>query len=524
MAISGTEMRDRLLAKLAQPRPAETWMQVLASSGNRELLGLIGRDKPESIGALADLAGRAQPNVSRALTSLVSAKLVDTRSDGRRTIPSLTALGVEKAREYNMLDDTAATAIHIDEDRLIATVVQDVPGRDEQEQDSVLGLFELSVWERAESQASAAIIKTDLNELAQRVLTDWWRMLYRRDSFWRLGEAILQSKLSDRPVMVHIGSNGRAANFTLRDRNGEAVPLARNGTEPIPRFENALLEAFIRPVVGSLRAAGRVDRPLQSMLARLMESREDPDETAFCRVAGALGISPYELADNFSDDILKVVSTFPDEDARLDFASSLAVNELRDQSDWLDREIARHAASNELGALDRLRAGCVPAKGNAPLIPWRFGRDCARLTRKELGLAADRGVCGVVDVATLFGAEAFELSGMAPGALRGFQTMRNDEPVVFVEDEGSIPTAFTLCRAVGDYLAHGSPTSCVADLYTQRQAVGRAFAAEFLAPGEGVVRMAEDEGQSFSRIARHFGVAPEVVHRQAYNYSRALHH
>lgn len=514
-------MRDRLLAKLAQPRPVETWIQVLASSGNRDLLGLIGREKPQSIGALADLASRAQPNVSRALTALVCAGLIEMRSDGRRTIPSLTASGFEKAREYKLLDHIGGSTLQVDEDRLIATVIENSPGVDEQKRDIVSGLFELSIWERAANQASAAIIRADLNALALRVLTDWWRILYRRDSFWRLGEAVLQSKLSDRPVTIHIGSNGRAAEFTLRDGNGEAVWLARNGTESIPRLENALLEAFLRPVASSLRAGGRVDQLLHSKLARLIESREDPDETAFCRVAGALDISPYELPDNDAHDIRKVVSTFPDEDARLDFASSLAVDELREQSDWLDREFARHAASNELGALDRLRAGYVPPRGSVPLIPWRLGRDCARVVRKELGLAADHGVRGVADVATLFGADAFELSGVAPGALRGFQTMRHDEPVIFVEDEGSITTAFTLCRAIGDYVAHGSPTSCVADLYTERQAVGRAFAAEFLAPGEGVVRMAEEEGLSIGKIARHFGVAPEVVHRQYGNYSRA---
>lgn len=521
MSVSIGDMRNRLLAKLAEPRPVETWVEVLASAGNRELLGLIGSEEPQSIGALADFAHRAQPNVSRALSSLVSAGLVETRGDGRRTIPRLTTLGYEKARDYNLLDLGAAPEVHVDEDHIVATVIEDVSNDDAQGPDLVPGLFELSVWERASNRASAAVIRTDLNELAQRVLTDWWRMLYRRNSFWRLGDAVLQGKLSDRRVTVHIGSNGRAAEFSLRDGNGEAVLLAGNG-EPIPRFENALLEAFVRPVAANLRVAGRVDRPLHSMLARLMESRADVDETGFCRVAGALDISPYELSDDVARDVRKVVFTFADEDARLDFASSLAVDELREQSDWLDREIARHADSNGLGALDRLRARCVPTRGSAPLLPWRLGRDCARMVRKEFGFGADRGVRGFAEVATLFGADGFEVSEVAPGALRGFQTMRRDEPVVFVEDEGSIPTAFTLCRAIGDYVAHGSPASCVADIYTERQAVGRAFAAEFLAPGEGVVRMAEEEGQSIGRIARHFGVAPEVVHRQYDNYSRAL--
>lgn len=521
MTISGTEMRDRLLARLAQPRPVETWVEVLASPGNRKLLGLIARERPQSIGALSDLAGRAQPNVSRSLTALVNSGLVETRIEGRRTVPVLTTLGLEKAREYGLLEAPTPSTLHVDQDRVIATIIKSSSTARKVESESVTGLFELSVWERSSRQPSAAILKSDLNALALRVVADWWRMLYRRDSLWRLGEATLQSAQLDRRIVVLIGSNGRDAELTLREEGGNAVPLARNGAEPIARFENALLDGFLHPVAAHLRLTGRVDRPLHSLLARLMESREDDQEAEFCRVAGALDLSPYDLPDSVSAEIRRVIETFIDEDARLDFASSLAVDELREQSEWLERQVNLHSDTNGFSVLDQLRKSCTPIGSGTPFVPWRLGRDCARLVRKALNLAPDHGVRGVAEVAKLFGADRFALSEMAPGALRGFQVTKDEEQVVLVEDEGSIATAFTLCRAIGDYVAHGSSTAVVADLYTQRQAVGRAFAAEFLAPGEGVVSMAEDEGQPTGRIARHYGVAPEVVHHQYANHSRA---
>jgi predicted transcriptional regulator len=49
---------------------------------NRRLMGLIFHHKPDSIGSLSKLAGKAQPNVSRALASLEEAgmvKIVGTR-------------------------------------------------------------------------------------------------------------------------------------------------------------------------------------------------------------------------------------------------------------------------------------------------------------------------------------------------------------------------------------------------------------------------------------------------------------
>lgn len=48
----------------------------LLTSENLRLLSLIHHHKPDGVGALCQLSGRAQPNVSRALASLVKVKLV----------------------------------------------------------------------------------------------------------------------------------------------------------------------------------------------------------------------------------------------------------------------------------------------------------------------------------------------------------------------------------------------------------------------------------------------------------------
>jgi hypothetical protein len=42
-----------------------------------------------------------------------------------------------------------------------------------------------------------------------------------------------------------------------------------------------------------------------------------------------------------------------------------------------------------------------------------------------------------------------------------------------------------MARAIGDYLVFGSREASIVDIYSDRQAVGRAFAAEFMAPAEG---------------------------------------
>ena len=54
----------------------------LLTPDNRKLLALIDKHKPESVAALAHLAHRAEPNVSRTLNKLVASGFVQLR-DGK---------------------------------------------------------------------------------------------------------------------------------------------------------------------------------------------------------------------------------------------------------------------------------------------------------------------------------------------------------------------------------------------------------------------------------------------------------
>jgi hypothetical protein len=167
--------------------------------------------------------------------------------------------------------------------------------------------------------------------------------------------------------------------------------------------------------------------------------------------------------------------------------------------------------------LVKLREICASRLSNTTR-PYRQGYALARIARDHLGLNADVPIDGVTGIAKHLGAEnGLELSGDAPGMLRAFQSFAGDVPTFIVEDEGTRPSAFTLARSVGDFLAFGSRASCVAGIYTDRQAVGRAFAAEFLAPRSAVEKLIEQEDQSAFQIANYFGVSPAVVERQYQN-------
>jgi predicted transcriptional regulator len=59
----------------------------LLTPENRHLMALIRDHKPASVGELAKLSGRAQPNVTRTLAKLQAAGFVTMTSDGRRKMP-----------------------------------------------------------------------------------------------------------------------------------------------------------------------------------------------------------------------------------------------------------------------------------------------------------------------------------------------------------------------------------------------------------------------------------------------------
>ena len=63
----------------------ESFAKVLSGS-NRELLALIAREKPDSLTALAELAGRSKSNLSRTLKTMSMYGLVELKAGERRTL------------------------------------------------------------------------------------------------------------------------------------------------------------------------------------------------------------------------------------------------------------------------------------------------------------------------------------------------------------------------------------------------------------------------------------------------------
>jgi hypothetical protein len=212
---------------------------------------------------------------------------------------------------------------------------------------------------------------------------------------------------------------------------------------------------------------------------------------------------------------MNLVNAVSNEDARLDLASASTPEKIHQSLAWVEHELSAKAKVNSLPELVKL--GYIGTAAPVEAKPWEIGKHRARDARKQIGLAPDRPVGGIGGLAKMFGGEPnFMPSSAGEELLRGYLGLSNDIPVVVVKEEGPKSTTFLLSRAIGDYLVFGNREAPIVDIYSDRQAVGRAFAAEFMAPAEGVVRMIE-EGDTLDTVSERYGVIRSVVRHQYEN-------
>jgi predicted transcriptional regulator len=87
----------RAVARGQRPAPADAAMPSfnsvdalvrLLTPENRKLLAIIRDRKPQSVAELAEMTGRAQPNLTRTLAKLEGAGFIKLKTVGRRKAPS----------------------------------------------------------------------------------------------------------------------------------------------------------------------------------------------------------------------------------------------------------------------------------------------------------------------------------------------------------------------------------------------------------------------------------------------------
>ncbi len=512
--ISGRDLRDSILNKLANPAAVNietVQIEALATAGNRELLVAISLFKPRSISELSAIVARQQPNVSRSLAALTRAKLVELVADGRASVPTLSEIGARKAEELAGSVDLAGLApLEANEGQFTPILSADLVARPgDLQSDEAPG--QLMLFGRHGTARDL-----DLNEVATHLLRHWWRAFYRLDDPFRLCALDSIDGTPGKTGALFILALGARIELFARPTSSLEEGETRLRTElSESSATELLLDRLVRPVAAYLEKGRRFNRPAHALLRRLEDVMAYEREANFAKTAGALGLSPHDVSDALANSIRELIAMMPDQSARLDFASSTIPETFEASIAWAKGELRDRKQTNRFAGLRGFRPAAKA--GNAPA--WRVGKTYAEQLRNRLKLADDQPIGGVEGLKQLFGGDGFRASAIQEDALRGIRGGAHENPVLVVQDHGPAKTAFLLARAIGDYLAYDDPIGPITELKTERQALGRAFGAELLAPSDGVIHMIQEENKTQMAVAHHYGVDVSVVGYQYANHA-----
>ena len=373
--------------------------------------------------------------------------------------------------------------------------------------------------------------------LAEGIATDWWSIFGGRDREhsllpWRTGFVLPDVRLKfDGATFEVVGDQLHCDNPKLRFWLVDTETLSRDATESV-------LANFVERVVDKLARDGVANSEVALCWSRVSESRADPEERPFCEAAGALGVDPYSISDTDASFIDAAGDLFFGE-ALIEFLAGIGKTHHAASPDGAPRHAARTAVLDSLHQLERrprykarlpeLHDAARQVRDVTVCRPgersWAPSYRAAREFRRAMGVPRDAAFESSKAVARTLGGRNFapvqDLSGVQAVILRDDSDVR-----IHLRDRGRRQWSawaenIAFARAVGDAVCYPEAgRSVVNNLHdAERQAAGRAFAAEFLAPVEKVLDMFHD-GRDIDEISASFNVTSQVIAHQIENRDR----
>ena len=283
----------------------------------------------------------------------------------------------------------------------------------------------------------------------------------------------------------------------------------------------AALSSTVEAVINRLRDLELEHPELEEAWETVRSARGSEKHT--CRSLAQLGEDPDEVGEETERSLNRARRKVPGAAASELFAAATSVS-IDEDVDWIveSSEAVRAAAhdSASLGGLrDAVQNGTTPELERV----WDIGYQHARRVGQALGLglapidldhviSEKLGLGGAVSTIPVADRNV-EAYGESNGAAVGLVLARDYEPPA---------KAFRVARWLHDMLwgADSHRTTLITRSTTARQAVGRAFAAELLAPAEALgqrLRGRADEDE-VEMLAGEFGVSTYLIDRQIRNH------
>ncbi len=287
------------------------------------------------------------------------------------------------------------------------------------------------------------------------------------------------------------------------------------------------LELLVTGTLTRLSEQGITGTVLEKEWAAIQQT--DQDEAEYCRAAARLGLDPYSDAEPYEQDIIRAAETLSGY-LLTDFLDAVSPTYMGKALRWITsmqatvegREKVRVSRGkgrfpeSDVGVVQELRARVPESTFESPR-PWDIGYQQARIVRSQV--APDSRVKFAVDryvTARIRKAPDVNLQALGAGADHASSV------VVIGQDRPATSNRFTLSRALWHRIWDDSPLFVVTTAHTNRQQIERAFAAELLAPAEGIAQLLESPPEAASQeeleqIAQRYGVSSMVIEHQLRN-------
>lgn len=272
-------------------------------------------------------------------------------------------------------------------------------------------------------------------------------------------------------------------------------------------------------VVNRLREAGIEDTPLEKEWMALQAL--DPEEVEFCQAAARLGLDPFSEGVDIATSI-EVVFQALEPRLRDEFLDAAWPEQILPTLDWVrgafrdaERAVANGSEGFSLSMVSSaIRDMRAPDLG-AP--PWWVGYEAARLLRDRLGLPPTEPVQEAPVHVSIREASASGFTGAG-------RTSSPDHTNLVIARHLNRPSErFAIGRALW-HAANSFPSGSylITSSGAATQQVGRAFAAEMLAPAAGIRQLLGDQAfaappEDVADVAEHFGASEWVIAHQVEN-------
>jgi len=364
-------------------------------------------------------------------------------------------------------------------------------------------------------------INTSLLPLSEFLAANWWPLLYEpvrptiSDAF-RARHRLDSGMRGYAFPALALWSGGEStifADWSPFDNPYSTLSfLAPQPEEPAQIRRDIVEIALLDLIEAVLERTGGSANDLFLAWERVRQSIANPDELAYCRAAGRLGLDPY---DPDSPDLSVWAAGVP-ETLFADISEIVEVNDLQKTSEWLRESDARLKLFPEIN----FKYFGNPAADDLNNPAWMAGYESAELLHAQATVSIEEPRRVIDDILGSAISKEGEIGTRGPNGVSALVQRLTTSAKIGTVARSARQRRFRACAAT--YLAWTAVDGderAATDASTRRQQASRAFAAEMVAPQRALLARASSsgfDGEDIEQLAGEFICPFETVAWQAH--------